>query len=161
MAFGISHATSLDGVNWTSDISSPIPSLQWSGGFGGMQPSVAFNSSLGRWEAYFTSDTAEDLAAMPSTFSPSTGVWRGTSTDYENWSLDATERYFSRDSNSLHEQLGILTGLEVVIVDDVRHMYYTGWSPENPPPGFVVPTDSGFEPAVLGLLHATRSAHED
>jgi len=62
----------------------------------------------------------------------------------------------------LNEQVGLLTGLEVVIVNGVRHVFYTGWSADNPPPGFVVPTQNNtFTPAVLTLLRATRSAFED
>lgn len=162
LAFGISHATSADGINWSADITSPVPSLLWpQSGVGGQQPSVAYNSALDRWETYFTSDTAADQARMPSTFNPSTGVWMSTSSDYQNWTHDYTGRSFDWDGDSPHEELGLLTGLEVIVVDDVRHLFYTGWSSIAPPSGFVVPVEGGYDPAVLTLLHATQSAYEE
>lgn len=161
LAFGISRATSADGINWTADNNSPVPSLLWPDtGVGGQQPSVTYNPALDRWETYFTSDAANELTSMPSTFNPSLGAWRAVADDYQNWTIDSSQRAFGWNPAGSYEELGLLTGLEVVVVDDVRHVFYTGWSPIDPPPGFVVPTQSGNLPAVLTLLHATQSAFE-
>ena len=162
LAFGISHATSVDGIHWTPGIGNPVPSLAWSQNYGGQQPSIAYNSALHRWETYFTSDTEDDKSSIPSKFNPSAGAWRSTSLDHLNWSLEHSGRDFNWDSTNPYEELGLLTGIEVVIVDDVRHLFYTGWGSVDPPPGFVVPIgDNQYAPAVLSLLHATKSAFED
>ncbi len=163
LAFGISHATSADGIHWKASPNNPIPSLRNSDNAGGQQPSVAWNSELERWEMWFTSDTDKETAQIPSAFNPSLGFWRATSKDAITWEVDysAPRDVYWRPA-SLDENNGLLTGGEVVIVDGIRHLFYTGWGSVNVPEGFIVPVRDSrkYVPAVLNLIHATQPADQ-
>jgi hypothetical protein len=161
LAFGISHATSSDGIHWAPSPNNPIPSLRNDDNVAGQQPSVAWNPVLERWEMWFTSDTDEEVEQIPSTFNPALGFWMATSQDALEWEVDYSaprDLYWSPDS--VYEEHGLLTGAEVAIVDGTRHIYYTGWGSEGVPEGFIVPVRDGrdFVPAVLYLIHATKDA---
>ena len=163
LAFGISHATSEDGIHWISSPGDPIPSLRNAGNAGGQQPSVAWNPILKRWEMWFTSDSEDERETIPSTFNPALGFWMAVSADGETWEVDYSaprDAYWRPDSPD--EEFGLLTGAEVVIVDGVRHLFYTGWGGVNVPDGFLVPLRDrrGYAPAVLSLLHAVMDAAE-
>ncbi len=159
LAFGISHATSSYGIHWIPSPNNPIPSLRNVDNSGGQQPSVAWNPALQRWEMWFTSDTDEDVAQIPSTFNPALGFWSATSVDALSWEVDySVPRDVYWQPDSLYEEHGLLTGADVVIVNGVRHLFYTGWGSNEAPEGFVVPVRDRreFVPAVLNLIHATK-----
>jgi hypothetical protein len=161
LAFGISHATSSDGVHWIPSPDNPIPSLRNANNAGGQQPSVAWNPVLRRWEMWFTSDTEKETAQIPSTFNPALGFWMATSKDALSWNVDygAPRNVFWRPGSS-DEAYGLLTGAEVVIVDGMRHLFYTAWGRVGVPDGFVVPVRDRrqYVPAVLNLIHAVSPA---
>jgi hypothetical protein len=161
LAFGISHATSADGIHWTPSPNNPIPGLRNSRNAGGQQPSVAWNPVLGRWEMWFTSDTEGETALIPSTFNPALGFWLATSTDAVSWKVDyrAPRDVYWRPG-SPDETYGLLTGADVVIVGGTRHLFYTGWGSIRVPQGFIVPVRDNrkYVPAVLNLIHATKDA---
>jgi hypothetical protein len=163
LAFGVSHATSADGVHWIPSPGNPIPSLRNAGNAGGQQPSVAWNPVLARWEMWFTSDSEDEASQIPSTFNPALGFWMAASADGITWKVDygaARDVYWRPDSP--YEEFGLLTGAEVVIADGVRHLFYTGWGSVNVPEGFLVPLRDrrGYAPAVLSLIHAVKDAAE-
>lgn len=161
LAFGISHATSMDGIHWTPSPGNPVPSLRNANNAGGQQPSVAWNPVLQRWEMWFTSDSDQEKALIPSTFNPAFGFWMATSTDASTWRVDyKTPRDSYWRPGSPEEAYGLLTGADVVIVDRMRHMFYTGWGNRNIPEGFIVPVRDArsYVPAVLNLFHATKPA---
>jgi hypothetical protein len=163
LAFGISHATSDDGIHWVPSPGNPIPGLRNAQNAGGQQPSVAWNPILERFEMWFTSDSDEEKKGIPSTFNPALGFWRAASTDGIAWTVDysaARDVFWRPDSPD--EEFGLLTGADVVIADGVRHLFYTGWGSVNIPDGFLVPVRDrrGHVPAVLGLFHAQKDAAE-
>jgi len=160
LAFGIGHAISEDGgLTWTPSPARPVPSLLAPDGVGGQQPSVAWNASTEQWEMSFTDDEDAEREAMPSTFNPSMGFWLATSPDLQTWSVDwDAGRSLSWDPDAPHEELGLLTGAALAVHGGERRLYYTGWSTQDVPEGFVVPTHDGYEPAVLNLLLARQSA---
>jgi len=161
IAFGISHATSSDGIHWTPSPNNPIPSLRNDANIGGQQPSVAWNPVLQHWEMWFTLDTEAEVAQIPSSFNPALGFWLATSRDARTWEVDyhAPRDVYWRP-NSIYEKYGLLTGADVVIVHGVRHLFYSAWGSNDVPKGFVVPVRNGrgVVPAVLNLLHATKDA---
>ncbi|MGB7540256.1 MAG: hypothetical protein WBM17_17070 [Anaerolineales bacterium] len=163
LAFGISHAVSEDGIHWIPSPGNPIPGLCNSENAGGQQPSVAWNSVRERFEMWFTSDSDNEKEGIPSTFNPALGFWMATSTDGITWTADygAARDVFWRP-DSPEEEYGLLTGAEVVIVDGIRHLFYTGWGSVNVPEGFLVPVRGrrGYVPAVLSLFHAVKDAGE-
>jgi len=163
LAFGISHATSSDGIHWKPSANNPIPSLRNANNAGGQQPSVAWNPVLKRWEMWFTSDTEDEIVQIPSTFNPALGFWLATSKDAISWEVDysAPRNVYWRPGSS-DEEYGLLTGAEVVIVNGARHLFYTGWGSVGVPEGFVVPVRDNrkYVPAVLNLIHATKQADQ-
>jgi hypothetical protein len=163
LAFGISHAASVDGIHWIPSPGNPIPSLRNAQNAGGQQPSVAWNPVRGRYEMWFTSDTDEEKEGIPSTFNPALGFWMAASADGITWAVDysaARDVYWRPDSP--YEAFGLLTGADVVIADGVRHLFYTGWGGVSVPDGFLVPVRDrrGYVPAVLSLFHSVKNAGE-
>jgi hypothetical protein len=163
LAFGISHATSEDGIHWVPSPGNPVPGLRNAQNAGGQQPSVAWNPVRGRHEMWFTSDADVEREGIPSSFNPALGFWMAASADGTAWSADygaARDVYWR--PYSPYEEYGLLTGADVVIVDGVRHLFYTGWGGVNVPEGFLVPVRDrrGYLPAVLSLLHAVKDAGE-
>ncbi len=161
LAFGISHATSSDGIHWIPSPDNPIPSLRNAENSGGQQPSVAWNPALQRWEMWFTLDAEREVEQIPSTFNPALGFWLATSADALSWEIDYdSPRDFYWRPDSLYEEYGLLTGVEVAIVDGIRHLFYAGWGSNNVPEGFIVPVRDRreFVPAVLNLIRATKDA---
>jgi hypothetical protein len=157
LAWGIGHSVSEDGLNWTASPGQPVPSLLGTGGAGGQQPSVTYNATTGLWEMVFTADTDEELVGMPSLFNPCMGVWRATSPDLETWTVDWDTREFAWDPEAAGEEFGWLTGADLFNHRGTRHLFYTSWSDQDVPEDFVVPTQGGYESAVLELRVATRS----
>jgi len=163
LAFGISHATSSDGIHWIPSPNNPIPSLRNADNAGGQQPSVAWNPDLQRWEMWYTMDSEEEVELIPSTFNPAFGFWMATSVDALVWEVDySAPRDFYWQPESLYEEHGLLTGAEVVIVNGVRHLFYTGWGSNEAPEGFAVPVGDHrkYVPAVLNLIHAANDADQ-
>jgi len=56
----------------------------------------------------FTADEDSEKELIPSTFNPSLGVWRATSPDLENWTVDWAVREFVWDPNAPGETYGLL-----------------------------------------------------
>jgi hypothetical protein len=161
LAFGISHAVSADGIHWTPSANNPIPSLRNSDNVGGQQPSVAWNPALNRWEMWFTLDSDAEANQIPSTFNPAYGFWMATSEDALAWQIDySAGRDFHWQPNLPDETYGLLTGADVLITRQMRHIFYTAWGSRNIPEGFLVPVRDSrqYVPAVLNLIHATKCA---
>jgi hypothetical protein len=163
LAFGISHAASEDGIHWIPSPGNPVPGLRNAQNAGGQQPSVAWNPLQERYEMWFTSDADYEREGIPSAFNPALGFWMAASADGIAWSVDyGAARDFYWRPDSPHEEYGLLTGVDVVIVDGVRHLFYTGWGGINVPDGFLVSVRDRreFVPAVLSLIHAVKNAGE-
>ena len=164
-AFGVSHASSPDGITWTPDADSPLPSLQRTAGArteGGQQPSVVRDTEHCRWEMWLTNDCAEDLAAQPVEFNNAGGFYRAVSEDGVEWTVDYDQpRDLVWDEEAPGEALGLLTGADVAAHGDERLMLYVGFDDQNVPPGFVLPVRGEPDmaiPGVFALDVATRAA---
>ena len=153
LAFGIAHATSTDGINWSSTHDNPLSSLAKPGEVAaGQQPTVFFNAADSQFEMWFSNDTDVEKRTVPCNFNAFIGFWRATSADGINWTPDYTTRDFSYDNSLPYEELGFLTGVEVVMVNGIRHAYYSSWGTEQIPnnPAYLCPDHvGGVMPAVL------------
>jgi hypothetical protein len=163
LAFGISHATSPDGIAWTPDEDSPLPSLQRIVGertAGGQQPSVVRDAEHCRWEMWLTNDREEDVAAQPVDFNNAGGFYRAVSEDGIEWTVDYEQpRDLVWDEEAPGEALGLLTGADVAARGDQRLMLYVGFDEQNVPPGFLLPVRGEPDmviPGVFALDVATR-----
>ncbi len=158
LAFGISYATSTDGIHWTPEPQNPVPSLRRPGDLqSGAAPSVLWNPAQGLYELWFVNDTVEDLSAVPATEFQAAAYWHATSTEGIEWNIDyAAGPDFSWNSAFEEEQWGLIIGVHVMLHDDEYRMYYPAWSARNVPPGFLVPTQTGFEPGVVAVSLASR-----
>lgn len=155
LAWGISHATSRDGVHFVAAADNPVPSLQEKAG---QQPSTV-RLPDGTFAMWFTSDTDAEKAGVPSSFNPAVGFWKATSPDGERWTLTSTrERDFLWNRSSAHEALGLLTGVEAAATDGELRVYFTAWTDRDVPAGFAVPVRElpFFRSAVLELLLASQ-----
>jgi len=162
-AYGISHATSSDGIHWTTQ-EAPIRTLLRTATdptTGGGQPSVIYDAVHCRWEMWLHSDLANDTSAQPIVFNNMAGVWHATSLDGATWSVQYTgARDLEWMQSASGEHLGLLTGADVAAQGNARYMVYSGFDDQNVPTGFYLPDRSmtGFEPGVITLNLATRDA---
>jgi hypothetical protein len=167
-SFGISHATSTDGVNWTVD-AAPITSLLRASAdktTGGAQPSVVYDDVHCRWEMWLTSDSpATENDNQPIEFNNMVGVWHATSTNGSTWSINYNfARDLTWDQTASGEHLGLLTGADVASKGTGRYMVYVGFDDQNVPTGSFLPDrtaatgGAGFQPGVMTLNVATRDA---
>jgi hypothetical protein len=162
-AYGVSHATSSDGVHWTP-VEAPVRSLLRASAdltSGGAQPSVVYDDVHCRWELWQTSDQSSDTAAQPIVFNNMAGVWHATSMDGASWSVNyAGTRDLVWMASAPGEHLGLLTGADVAAKDGARYMMYGAFDDQNVPSGFYLPDRSqqGYEPGVMTLDLATRDA---
>jgi hypothetical protein len=151
LAFGVSHATSTDGIHFTPQMGNPI--LPGSGGAG---PSVR-RAQDGTWELFFYRDSKADLAMVPSTFNPMLGIWRATSTDLATWSVPSATRELTWDGSYPYEAYGwVATGDMAFGAPELR-WYYVAFSSQNPPAGWFTTTHTGTAPAVIALSMAQRT----
>lgn len=162
MAYGVAHATSLDGIHWAPDGAAPIASLLRVPGnptTGPAQPSVVWDAIRDRWEMWVTSDAAGETDAQPVVFNNMAGVWHATSRDGASWQIDYQgARDLAWAPRVPGEHLGLLTGADVAARGDERRMVYVGFDDRNVPPGLFVPirTAPGFMAGVFALDVATR-----
>lgn len=159
-AFGVSHATSPDGIAWTI-VAAPIRSLLRSSvtlTSGGAQPSVVYDERRCKWELWQTSDLAGELDDQPAAFNNTKGVWKAESDDGLAWFVDYTRtRDFQWSATQPGETLGMLTGVDVGDDDTGRFMLYVGFDDDNVPMDFLLPARAGgVIPGVFSLNIATR-----
>ncbi|HEY1557614.1 MAG TPA: hypothetical protein VGF94_22430 [Kofleriaceae bacterium] len=160
-AYGIGHATSTDGLHWSVD-AAPIHSLLRAAAdltSGGSQPSVIYDTEHCRWEMWLHSDATGDDTAQPVQFNNMAGVWHATSNDGAVWSIQYSgTRDLEWMQSEASEDLGLLTGADVAAKGNARYLVYVGFTDQNVPGGFVLPTASGTTPGVTALSLATRDA---
>lgn len=150
--FGVSHATSTDGIHWAPQPGNPQV-------FGGAQPSVVRDPASQEYELFYVEDTDADKAMVPSGFNPFLGVWRRTSPDLLTWSAAGPSRDFSWDGDQKTEVYGLIAAGDMAYRDGVYRYYYPGWSADAVPPGFLCPLQDGsLEPGVIVLDLALRSS---
>lgn len=160
--FGISHATSVDGIHWTPDTENPVPALLGSNGTGGQQPSVVYNPRSCQYEMWFTMDSDEEKEDVPCTFFPAVGFWHATSPDAVAWTINTVKRDVTWDGSRATEQYGIMTGVEATVAEGELRLYYSAFGTEQIPAGFVLPVqdavsgDVEYVPAVIELSVASR-----
>jgi hypothetical protein len=163
LAFGIGHATSTDGIHWTSQSNNPITALN-----GGKGPSVV-SSASGGWEIFFQRDTAAGLAMVPSTFNGQLGIWRATSPDLTTFTVDDTARDLTWDGSLLPEEYGWIavgdmasvqsgaSGATTPLANGEHRYYYPAFSGLSPPaPSWVVPLQEGGSAPSLIVLDMAR-----
>lgn len=163
--YGISHATSTDGVHW-SVLEAPIRSLLRSTASltsGGGQPSVIYDALHCRYEMWLRSDAAGESSSQPVVFNNMVGVWHATSTDGMTWAINYNQTRdvaWNAASPDPGEHLGLLTGADVAIKNGGRYMVFSGFDDQNVPAGFALPDHSqqGFGPGVITLNVAARDA---
>ena len=163
--YGISHATSTDGIHW-SVLEAPVRSLLRSGAdhtSGGGQPSVIYDDVHCRWEMWLRSDTDGESSGQPVLFNNMVGVWHATSTNAMTWTINynsARDLAWNAAAPDPGEHLGLLTGADVAIKNGGRYMVFSGFDDQAVPAGFALPDHSqqGFEPGVITLNVATRDA---
>jgi len=147
LAFGISHATSTDGIHWTPSTGNPIAALSGSKG-----PSVVRDAD-GTWEMFYQNDTSADLAEVPSTFNPQLGIWRATSADLSTWTVPSTTRDLEWDGALPTEKYGWIAVGDMALVNGEYRYYYPAFSTLAPPsPDWVVPLQGGDYATSLIVL---------
>ena len=160
-AYGIGHATSSDGIHWSVD-AAPIRSLLRATidpTSGGGQPSVIYDAAHCRWEMWLHSDLAGEDSAQPVQFNNMAGMWHATSNDGAQWTIQyGSVRDLVWAQTYSSEDLGLLTGADVAAKDDGRYMVYVGFTDQNVPTGFVLPTATSTTAGVMALNLATRDA---
>lgn len=142
LAFGISYATSTDGVSWTVRGDSPLPTLLRTPGVrqsGGSQPSVVWDAERCQWEMWMTHDAGGENAAQPVVFNNSPGFHHATSEDGISWSFDPAMRDLAWDAAAPGEAMGLLTGADVAARGRERRMLYVGFHDQDVPAGFLLP----------------------
>ena len=162
-AYGISHATSSDGIHWTVEAAPITTLLRASANIttGGAQPSVIYDDIHCRWELWMTSDASGDTTAQPAVFNNMAGVWHALSTNGTSWNVSFVgTRDLAWMQTADGEHLGLLTGADVAAKQNARYMLYGGLDDQNVPSGFFLPDRSaqGFRPGVMTLDLATRDA---
>lgn len=158
-SYGVSHATSLDGINWTIE-ASPIRSLLRTSSLtsGGAQPSVVYDAVHCKWEMWLKNDADADVMNQPVAFNNMAGVYKAESTDGLSWNVNYA---FNRDLTWMQEEpgegLGLLTGVDVAANGNGRLMLFVGFDDQNVPNDFVLPLRAGgTTPGVFTLNVATR-----
>jgi hypothetical protein len=160
--FGISHATSPDGITWTIK-EAPVRSLLRTSALtsGGQQPSVIYDATHCTWEIWLRSDGMTDVDNQPVRFNNMAGVYKADSDDGISWHVNfAFNRDLSWDAaaiNATGEDLGLHTGADVAANGNGRLMLYVGFDDDNVPSGFTLPLRAGgTTPGVFALNVATR-----
>ena len=161
IAFGISHARSSDGLQWTLPTANPLASLFRPGDVaGGQQPAVVHDAVRGRYEMWFKNDTPAESASIPTAFFTALGFWRAVSADGITWTPDYSARDFVWRGELDYERYGLLTGAAVVRRGDVDLFYYCAWGDRSVPDPllYTVPLQSGGSvPAVTSWSLAARA----
>ncbi len=152
IAYGISHATSKDLVRWTMQVDNPfIP--------GGGQPAVVVDAA-GQFQMWFSRDTKEELAGIPSALFPTLGFWHVTSKDGVVWPAISLTRELAWDKSAPGENLGMINGSAVVRRGAEYRLYFGAWSSSGVPDGSCAFVNGGggitSGPGVFTLDVATR-----
>lgn len=137
IAFGISHATSLDGIHWVPGQNNPV--------MAGQQPSIIWDGS--RFEIFYNGDSDAEKAELPSAFNVIGNISHGYSTDGavgETFTSSDSSQVFSWDESFSYERYAWLTGADVVLREDGYWLFYTGFSDVNPPENFLVGANNNW-----------------
>jgi hypothetical protein len=160
--YGVSHATSTDGIHWQI-AEAPVRSLLRMSAVttsGGGQPSVIYDETHCNWEMWLTSEATGEHENQPVAFNNMTGVWHADSKDGINWHINyAFARDLTWSAAEAGEPLGLLTGADVAQNGNGRLMLYVGFDDQMVPENFFLPDHSGspgFRPGVMVLNVATR-----
>jgi len=137
LAFGVSHATSNDGIHWTPSQNNPVLS-------GAMQPSVVWNAATSKVELFYNGDSDAEKAAAPSQFNVSLHVSHASSNDGDAFTASNPTHIFDWDASYPYEAYAWLTGADVVLRPDGYWLFYTGFSSQNPPANFYVPASNSW-----------------
>lgn len=150
LAFGVSHATSTDGIHWTAASGNPIAAINGSAG-----PSVV-QLADGSFELFFYRDSDAEKATIPTTFNPMLGVWKSTSKDLSAWNAPGAAREIAWDGSLSYEKYGWIATGDMVVHGGEHRWYYVAFDADGAPSGWVAPTHSGYAPAVISLSMARR-----
>ena len=158
LAYGIGHATSTDGAHWISAALNPF----FSGGAG---PSI-ISVGPASYSLFYYQDTDADKAGIPSTFNPQLGEFEVTAPSLTGpWTPMAGAgiggRAVSWNGSFAYESLGwVATGdmAAGVPAPGERRWYYVAFdtTASDVPDGFVAPTHTGLQPAVIALSVMVR-----
>lgn len=158
-SFGVSHATSTDGVSWTI-VAAPVRSLLRTSSLtsGGAQPSVVYDAAHCRWEMWLRAEDDADVANQMVASSNMAGVYKAESMDGLSWNVNYNfNRDFTWMSQEPGEGLGLRAGVDVAMNGNGRLMLYVGFDDQNVPNGFALPLrGGGTTPGVFTLNVATR-----
>lgn len=155
LAYGVSHATSRDGVHWQPALGNPVRQ--------GAGPSV-IRSPAG-WTLFTYDDSDADRAAIPSVFNPMMGAYAADAASLEGPWVQAPGnatggRTVAWNGTVATEALGWIATGDAAAGDPIsgeRRWYYTAFSTVDPPPGWVCPTHTGLQPAVMALSVMVQS----
>jgi hypothetical protein len=135
---GISHATSVDGINWEPSANNPIQSLKRMNEDFAAQPSVLYDENSGLYEMWFNADYPNELNEVG--MNGSNGFWYATSMDGIEWTVKREKgRDFLFSSNLKYEKHGITVGCSVLQNDGNYHMFYGGLAGSSYNTGFENP----------------------
>lgn len=131
LVFGVSHASSTDGIHFTPTAQNPIAL--------GQQPAVVFNTARCQYEMWVRADTDAERDSVPHTFNQAAGFRRWTSTDGLQWTMPAAQPHdFAFDATVPSERWGLLTGVDVVQHGGQQLMYYVAFGTVQNPEGCFV-----------------------
>ena len=157
LAYGVSHATSTDGVHWVPAAGNPI--VAYAAG-----PSVTRNPGGLGWTLYSYADSDADRAIIPSVFNPTLGAFAANAPTLSGpWSRvrgNATGgREVSWNGSVPTEALGWIATGDAAAGDPIpgeQRWYFPAFSTVDPPAGWVCPTHAGLQPAVMALSVMVR-----
>lgn len=157
--FGISYATSADGITWTI-VAAPVKSLLRASSddtSGGQQPSVTYDAVHCKWEMWLTNDLTADTTNQLVALDNMRGVWKAESNDALSWSINYIgRRDIEWTAPTAGERLGVRTGADIAQNSSGRLMLYTGFDDQSVPAGYTLPTASGTRAGVMTINVATR-----
>jgi hypothetical protein len=161
IAYGISYATSPDGIAWTRREAPVLSLLRASADnkTGGRAPSVIYDTLHCRWEMWLTNDLPGDTASQPVVLDNMLGVFHADSTDGLYWNMNYTRARdvaWTTNPAAPGETLGLAAGADIAQNATGRLMLYVGFDDQNVPAGFTLPTATGTTSGVMTLNVATR-----
>ena len=143
LVFGVSHASSTDGVSFVVSPNNPVAE--------GQQPAVLYNDLRCQWEMWVLNDLPQERASVPHTFNPASGFRRWTSDNGLVWQVNGTgPQDFSFQTAVPYEHWGFLTGADVVQVGTTQYMYYVAFGTEQNPPNCYVYVQPQFAEFCFG-----------
>ncbi len=150
IAYGISTATSFDGISWTANAANPVI-------IGAGQPTVLPTDA--GFTMYFSLDAPQDLATaqIPSLVFPTLGFYRGTSSDGVAWRTPGS-RELAWDETVPYENLGMLNGPAVARVGTEVRLYYGSWTNSAVPAGSCAYVNPGALVPGVQVIGAWRAS---